>query len=56
MKKIFGIIGIAAIFTGVIGALLYYFNHECLVDENDDVEYIDTPMDSIDIPVDDDEI
>lgn len=56
MKKIFGMIGFAAIIIGVIGALYYYFNHECLVDDDDDVEYIDTPMDSIDIPVDDDEM
>jgi hypothetical protein len=52
MKKILGVLGIATI-IGVVAGLIYHASHHNLLDEDDDVDYVDG-MNNIDIAINDD--
>ena len=51
MKKILGVLGIATI-IGVVAGLIYHASRHNLLDEDDDVEYVDG-MNNIDIAIND---
>ena len=53
MKKILGVLGIATI-IGVVAGLIYHASHHNLLNEDDDVDYVDG-MNDIDIAINDDE-